>query len=275
MALRASDSQRANERQWGGKRQSTQKERNNKDTRERLWLMEKLLQETDGRMQTARRSFQQLTASVCTSMWKGSNEPWAGGLVQSLQPAKDTIVTVIIQLQSRTISWVRSWGEIWAEAAHFIRNVDSFWLFFFFFCFWMALLKVVLFWNDCAYTETDPENETYLPAWLLSFGAPGQLQHRAACGEQSALQRGECQKFVMQVASLAEPKDSMLSIWEADTCYPLGVSTLFAIRLKCRYSRSVRYHQCGISNEKLLESPQTGIRCPLTYLFSVKVNVSV
>lgn len=133
MALRASDSQRADERQWGGKRQSTQKERNNKDTRERLWLMEKLLQETDGRMQTARRSFQQLTASVCTSMWKGSNEPWAGGLVQSLQPAKDTIVTVIIQLQSRTISWVRSWGEIWAEAAHFIRNVDSFWLFFFFF----------------------------------------------------------------------------------------------------------------------------------------------
>lgn len=130
MALRASDSQRADERQWGGKRQSTQKERNNKDTRERLWLMEKLLQETDGWMQTARRSFQQLTASVCTSVWKGSTEPWAGGLVQSLQPAKDTIVTVIIQLQSRTISWVRSWREIWAEAAHFIRNVDSFWLFF-------------------------------------------------------------------------------------------------------------------------------------------------
>lgn len=144
MALRASDSQRADERQWGGKRQSTQKERNNKDTRERLWLMEKLLQETDGRMQTARRSFQQLTASVCTSMWKGSNEPWAGGLVQSLQPAKDTIVTVIIQLQSRTISWVRSWGEIWAEAAHFIRNVFFFFAFGWhcwrFFCFEMTVL---------------------------------------------------------------------------------------------------------------------------------------
>lgn len=69
------------------------------------------------------------------------------GLVQSLQPAKDTIVTVIIQLQSRTISWVRSWREIWADTAHFIRTVDSFWLIFSlrwhcwrFFCFEMTVL---------------------------------------------------------------------------------------------------------------------------------------
>lgn len=70
---------------------------------------------------------------------------------------------------------------------------------------------------------------------------------RADCtnsGVQSALRLGVSQKFTAQAA----PKDGMLSIQEADTCYPLGVSTLYSIRLKCRYSFSVRYHQCVISN---------------------------
>lgn len=90
----------------------------------------------------------------------------------------------------------------------------------------------------------------------------------ANCTESStrlAFQLRGSQEFVVQVASLAEPKDSMLSIREADTCYPLGVSALYSIRLKCQYSLPVRYHQLSLF---LLLKWQTGIRTKLTMLKS-------
>lgn len=109
-----------------------------------------------------------------------------------------------------------------ADAAHLTSNVDSFWIFFF--SFRMALLKVACFESQRLH-QMDPENKMCLPVYDCYHLV---LQANfAESSVQSALQLRVRQKFVEQVTLLAESKDSMLLIWKADSCYPLGVSALY------------------------------------------------
>lgn len=87
----------------------------------------------------------------------------------------------------------------------------------------MAVLKSVCFELHCQWIQKI-KHICLCDCYHLALQANG-TQNSA----QSAFQLGVSQKFTVQVAPSAEPKDSVPSIQEADVCYLLSLSDIIKV----------------------------------------------
>lgn len=114
---------------------------------------------------------------------------------------------------------------------------------------WIKLLKVACFELQLLH-QMDTENETYLPVWLLSFRASGQMHQEQCAVGFPALTKPE----IHCTSSIIGWAKGQYAIHPSNwTCYPLGVYTLYSIILQCQYLFSLRLNQCVIST-----APQWG-----------------
>lgn len=139
------------ENRAGDRDRTLKKRRNDKDTRGRVWLMEKLFQKTVRHTQsdTLFNSWQPMSAHLCEK--------------EAMNRGLGAFSDLLTNCNRGQLAQCACGRGFWADAAHFKCN--------FFFFFWMALLKVTCFQSHCLY-QINPENEAYLSAWQLSFCAP-------------------------------------------------------------------------------------------------------